>query len=438
MSYGNWCGPGWSAGKRKDAKDLTPEDMKVPAVNKLDQACKNHDINIFNAKNDDDIDKQFYEDTPFGLGTLFDIAVKVGGPKHAPNAERHSSKRSLPSMSRSTKRLKNGIVEIIKDDTPMMNAETDEDFGDMDDDMGEPVMAMALRSGESGGKGQIKETPITKGIPPTYTLQDTHTTIIPLIYNFSMVEVNLTEGLRMSLNCTDILNPVVFTTNIGVPTAGTGVTRGFWASPINDSTNWPATLTGMVPFGSSPSVSGHNYWKHIYEYYTVTDCHYKLKMYNMSGQYILYNGATVGQYEESFNTSTVNGRYPVSSLLRMKHMERIKWTDVNGYNFTGSSDNFNVFTGHYWPGKAKTNVRDDSEVKIWNLINANPSLTEAVNFVFFSRDGYSGSYDENQFRFNMVLEMKYVVQYKDRVAAYKFPGANLSSVSTNSSQFYAY
>lgn len=44
--HGNWCGPGWSAGKWKDAVDLTEEEFMVPAKDKLDEACKNHDINI--------------------------------------------------------------------------------------------------------------------------------------------------------------------------------------------------------------------------------------------------------------------------------------------------------------------------------------------------------------------------------------------------------
>jgi hypothetical protein len=42
-AHGNWCGAGWSAGQQKDAKDLTLEDMQVPAVDALDEECKQHD-----------------------------------------------------------------------------------------------------------------------------------------------------------------------------------------------------------------------------------------------------------------------------------------------------------------------------------------------------------------------------------------------------------
>lgn len=48
--YGNWCGPGWSAGQHKDAADLTTEDERVPAINELDQLCKEHDIALRDAE----------------------------------------------------------------------------------------------------------------------------------------------------------------------------------------------------------------------------------------------------------------------------------------------------------------------------------------------------------------------------------------------------
>ena len=79
-AHGNWCGPGWSARQWKDAKDLTEEDKLVPAVDELDQACKEHDIGI--AEGDPDAHNKFYEKATkagyFGL-TLAQF-VKIGGP----------------------------------------------------------------------------------------------------------------------------------------------------------------------------------------------------------------------------------------------------------------------------------------------------------------------------------------------------------------------
>lgn len=55
--HGNWCGPGWSAGQWKDAKDLTDEDRLVPAIDELDQACKQHDLAIADARDADDLER---------------------------------------------------------------------------------------------------------------------------------------------------------------------------------------------------------------------------------------------------------------------------------------------------------------------------------------------------------------------------------------------
>jgi hypothetical protein len=80
LKYGNWCGPNWSAKQWKEAKDLTEEDKQVPAIDALDQACKNHDIGI--AEGDPNANRRFwYEATRTGAtGVLFALAVSGAGP----------------------------------------------------------------------------------------------------------------------------------------------------------------------------------------------------------------------------------------------------------------------------------------------------------------------------------------------------------------------
>lgn len=79
-AHGNWCGPGWSARQWKDAKDLTEEDKLVPAVDELDQACKEHDIGI--AEGDPLANKKFYEKAAAASWYGYTLAqfVKIGGP----------------------------------------------------------------------------------------------------------------------------------------------------------------------------------------------------------------------------------------------------------------------------------------------------------------------------------------------------------------------
>lgn len=53
--HGNWCGPGWTAGQYKNAEDMNADDMNVPAIDQLDQLCKEHDIALYNAESPDDV-----------------------------------------------------------------------------------------------------------------------------------------------------------------------------------------------------------------------------------------------------------------------------------------------------------------------------------------------------------------------------------------------
>jgi hypothetical protein len=84
--HGNWCGPGWSAGQRKDAKDLTDEDLDVPAVDQLDADCKAHDIRLRNAKTEEDVEVANLEfianaKTRGYKGSVFAELVNWFGPK---------------------------------------------------------------------------------------------------------------------------------------------------------------------------------------------------------------------------------------------------------------------------------------------------------------------------------------------------------------------
>ena len=42
--YGNWCGPGWTAGTEKKEKELVPSDRDYPCIDTIDCACREHDF----------------------------------------------------------------------------------------------------------------------------------------------------------------------------------------------------------------------------------------------------------------------------------------------------------------------------------------------------------------------------------------------------------
>jgi hypothetical protein len=86
LHYGNWCGEGWTAGQYKDSAYLTKEDLGVPAIDSLDQACKNHDIGLFYARTREQVEavnRRFVtEASAAGIhGTIFAYLVDKFGPK---------------------------------------------------------------------------------------------------------------------------------------------------------------------------------------------------------------------------------------------------------------------------------------------------------------------------------------------------------------------
>ena len=44
--HGNWCGPNWTAGQKIPAEALKAKDRRFPCDDKLDCACRKHDISI--------------------------------------------------------------------------------------------------------------------------------------------------------------------------------------------------------------------------------------------------------------------------------------------------------------------------------------------------------------------------------------------------------
>lgn len=83
--HGNWCGPNWTAGQDKPTSAITPSDYRVPAVDDLDAACKDHDIDLFEADTSEEVaqaNERFIEAAGReGIkGKAAALAVRVAGP----------------------------------------------------------------------------------------------------------------------------------------------------------------------------------------------------------------------------------------------------------------------------------------------------------------------------------------------------------------------
>jgi len=81
--HGNWCGPNWTAGQYKSADEITDEDRNVPAIDALDQCCKDHDIGLADyPERAEELNMEFaLKARSLGVkGKLAAIAVELFGP----------------------------------------------------------------------------------------------------------------------------------------------------------------------------------------------------------------------------------------------------------------------------------------------------------------------------------------------------------------------
>ena len=112
--HGNWCGPNWTAGQYKPTSDLTLSDRSVPAVDALDQACKDHDIDLHDAQTTEDVEqtneKFIATAAKQGLrGKAAAALVSLAGPSKPNRMARTPYDR--PSKHRYSKKLRGAATE---------------------------------------------------------------------------------------------------------------------------------------------------------------------------------------------------------------------------------------------------------------------------------------------------------------------------------------
>lgn len=261
-AHGNWCGPGWTAGQYKDAKDLTEEDRNVPAVDELDAHCKTHDILLHDYPDRaDEINQEFIKQVK-GLGikgALFALAVGVAGPSPVSNLPTESNmpklrnyKYEYPELPEETdaeredfnrqymstedvnvasnkdyetpdRPIRAKSQKMTRDDKPMSAAQRfpwKELAGlershkqsqsnlpveaEMDAEGDVVMQSRSMNSSNTsnnsnGNKGHTETSIIYR--QPNYLLQDMHTTILPITFYFSGVcgDVTATD-LILSMN----------------------------------------------------------------------------------------------------------------------------------------------------------------------------------------------------------------------------------------------
>lgn len=309
---------------------------------------------------------------------------------------------------------------------------------------------LALRStgGGDGGladtSGRTSETAVS--IPPTitYGMQDTHTTIHPMCYWFSMVSLDHAIPKLHAVR----LNSIYQCISKGVPDIN--FNTGPWTKKALDgqytfTAGSPPTITGLYDeFPYQPGSSIYYPWyrdtySKWYQWWTVLGCEYEITLMCPRGS---GRGAVVAHIVETEGTTGARTLSDTMDLYNLQAQKGINYKSIQPYNTPGGYKT--TIRGQYKPGTAKRDVKNDGDVKLWTAVGSTPGYQENLKLYFY-RDPLSSNESNQaastrQTHVQVQVRLKYIVQWKDlkQAAYYPYPGASpVTDAVTFPTQAYA-
>ena len=299
-------------------------------------------------------------------------------------------------------------------------------------------MALTSSVGLADTQGRTSETPVT--IPPTitYGLQETHTTILPMIGWFSTPNLALAytpTTFSFSLNSIyDIMSGDIkaattlnacWIKKCGETSYNGGATTGYTFPSEFANDSWAS----MKPWWRDT-------WEKLYMYYAVLGVEYEIVISNpgIGGRKSLV-AYTVQTSGSNANTSvSLPTNVPLKELYGMKN---IQFKEVSGRdNADDNKNNVQIIRGTYKPGTALRDISNDGDVKLWSKTDetgtagASPPYKEYMQVMSYihplatagsDADGAIDAGGYSSIHQNIQLRLKYIVQFKQLRANARFP-----------------
>ena len=295
----------------------------------------------------------------------------------------------------------------------------------------DPPMALKASTSNSGGNPASRETPIVN-VPPQIGFTETYTTIIPTVFYLSVNkldtrtvdQLNKVE-LRMNAPYGILAHPTSFVTQ----SAATSVERGV---SLVQAPNGESHGTSLIQFPTSYTSSHKpmwlSYWEKIYEVYTVLETQYEITIVPARDD-ARVRGMVMWEFDTYGATSTGN----VMPAARLDDMARFRGVKkkligtLNG-NDPRQPDPTPIISGTWRPGQLHHNVKNDGDAKTWSVTGAapNPEYWETLHMRFFKSPMHSNTTDCH---YNLRIELKYVVQFKDLKATARYPIAGATGIT---------
>lgn len=290
---------------------------------------------------------------------------------------------------------------------------------------------------EDQSSGNLKETKITRVENPSYGLQETHTTILPLTCTMSVSGLQLHRQAQCGIRLTSIRMPFIDVHETDTPTPRSfcfGIRQRVRDHVVGGSRT-PMVYNNDVSHEQSVFLLPKNelmyrkqfvmrdYWTKFYEYYHVLGCEYELVIDNISGQVAddVLLGTMLCTKEVPPKTMSINGNEVEVSAFEALNWKKTKWHCITSDPESGR--NRYIIKGQYKTGDAGRDVHEDGDVNTWTQVGNNPTLPETLR-IFAYRHPLSQWQTENDVQnttLNIMVKMKLICQFKDLKRKFKFP-----------------
>lgn len=323
------------------------------------------------------------------------------------------------------------------------------------------------------------ETPVTYATP-NYQIQDTHTTVLPVTFYASGVLDSYTAlDFTLRMNC--IENPLVTlindapnnVTQEGVLLGATfqkglysrkiprctsfgpnyaqitvGALKGensnnnYWnIGELPNGTRWPIQayfFPSQITANFQPGMFQKDWYTKLYDFWTVLGCDYEIVMEVTHANSPLFNNDVIVATKIDTDSST-NAGDRIPDNMKLNDLKYVKGINFKHVSAPSSDQNkTTTISGTYKPGSAKGMVSNDGEIKKWTQTGVAQTYREDLHLMIFPhefnnyndtnvraiRDSGTSTWEANTIELktcvNMQITLKYLVQYKDLKAAYRY------------------
>lgn len=310
--------------------------------------------------------------------------------------------------------------------------------GPMEIENGDQQLEAARFGGGGGDNPQSKETPITRAPSISYGLPNTHTTIIPWNFWFGMAHIGNPQTIpppKLSFRLNSIDD--IVETALSTIAAGGSIVNGVFNVPVSGGTVRAATNPAVFPRTITNGVSATErafwvqYWKDIYEYYTVLGCEYKITANNVSAFGQNSSALIITDMDSYSDTAGSTGnRTPdviLAELLSFQHMKVRSFVGTQAA--LTSQEPYEVITGRYKPGDIARNISNDGDVKTWTKTDGTlPTLKDLMN-IRLARSPFNLDNTGGGAQANFQVEVKYIVQFKDLKIGARYPSTGVTGIA---------